>query len=1070
MVRLELYAQASRFFASLVLALLAVLPTVAFAQAIVTPKIVLQTLPITGIDVAAWTPDDRYIVSASGTDRDFIIWDVENRVILDRLRLPSGGTGAGAEMMRLTSIEVSPDGRSATVTGAITNLNQGVASVGRTYVVDLLARTVRITPAPAPADSKSSIEDFQRWLLALSVFYDANTGMSRAEAEQLLPQLPTSHNGLYTLRRNSVAFDIVASDGSVLPLKPRDAPLGIDGAALAPDGRRIAIVHLDDGKTGRDFTKIDVFDTLTARYAPQVTLKGDFEGVRWLNDTQFVAFAGTPTDDLGDATEEGQDVPPPVAIVDGVNGRLIANVPPRCYVTPLPGGDLIGAGVASCRSRAGSDRELARFDAASGTWRPLSQFKLDPGERISLIAASPAGDRLAVASVLQNGETAISLVDASSGAILNMITTAAGGLMTLIRFSPDGKTLFLAGQGHLAQWPVSAREFSQLPGQALLPTMFASDGRNLLVAGPLEDSINRLDLVSGSELSPLDLGNVMDGGFLPGKPIFWTATAMNGLTLWDTRTWTRMLTTYFFQDQHFIAVTPEGRYDTNLGPDASQFRWLVSDAKFQSLAPQTFMRDYFEPRLSQKLIDCRAANSCATAMKPLPPIADLNRVLPTVRITEVVPGDTAGKVIVSINVKDEENAQAPNGKTRSGVYGMKLFLNNRHVAQVPDNAYEPVKQTILEWRKANNSASNRGYDDVHRWEQTVMIPTSAETGRQVFSAYSFNEDRVKSDTATFTYVRPTVSPRPRRAFVLTIGIDAYDEQRLELNYAVADARLIAERLASIPGYDMRRVTLAGAKRPDGSVQPVTREIINTALGILAGFPPAQSIAELRNAGIDASALDNATPDDIVIISYSGHGWADKQGNFFLVPSDGKWATGDSLPDIGSLISSADLTMWLRAIAAGEIAFIIDACHSGASVDAGEFKPGPMGDAGLGQLAFDKGIRILAATQADDVALESANLKQGLLTAALGEGMTDSGGPADLNGDGKIVLDEWLRYAVKRLPSLSVAMRGSGAGSAPAGSRGFTFSNRAPVAQAKVQEPALFDFNNEPSKIVLRGKP
>ena len=50
--------------------------------------------------------------------------------------------------------------------------------------------------------------------------------------------------------------------------------------------------------------------------------------------------------------------------------------------------------------------------------------------------------------------------------------------------------------------------------------------------------------------------------------------------------------------------------------------------------------------------------------------------------------------------------------------------------------------------------------------------------------------------------------------------------------------------------------------------------------------------------------------------------------------------------------------------------IVDACHSAASVDEAGFKPGPMGSRGLGQLAYDKGMRILAASQADDVALES----------------------------------------------------------------------------------------------------
>ena len=168
------------------------------------------------------------------------------------------------------------------------------------------------------------------------------------------------------------------------------------------------------------------------------------------------------------------------------------------------------------------------------------------------------------------------------------------------------------------------------------------------------------------------------------------------------------------------------------------------------------------------------------------------------------------------------------------------------------------------------------------------------------------------------------------------------------------------------------------------------------------------------------------------------------------------------------MTADDLTVWLRYINALDIAFIIDACHSGAAVDTPDFKPGPMGDPGLGQLAFDKLIRILAATQADDVALESANLRQGLLTATLSEGLTLGTATlrADENKDGKVGLDEWLRYAVKRLPSLNEeARRGSPAMAA----RGVRLVMRTPAAPPRVQEPSLFDFSTEDSPVVVKTR-
>ena len=67
------------------------------------------------------------------------------------------------------------------------------------------------------------------------------------------------------------------------------------------------------------------------------------------------------------------------------------------------------------------------------------------------------------------------------------------------------------------------------------------------------------------------------------------------------------------------------------------------------------------------------------------------------------------------------------------------------------------------------------------------------------------------------------------------------------------------------------------------------------------------------------------------------------------------------------ISSDELSLWLRDIDAGEMMMIVDACHSAAAVQGAGFKPGPMGSRGLGQLSYDKGMRILTATQADKTA-------------------------------------------------------------------------------------------------------
>jgi hypothetical protein len=133
------------------------------------------------------------------------------------------------------------------------------------------------------------------------------------------------------------------------------------------------------------------------------------------------------------------------------------------------------------------------------------------------------------------------------------------------------------------------------------------------------------------------------------------------------------------------------------------------------------------------------------------------------------------------------------------------------------------------------------------------------------------------------------------------------------------------------------------------------------------------------------------------------------------------------------------------------------------VEGTDFKPGPMGSRGLGQLSYDKGMRILTATQADNVALEANAVRQGLLIYAL---LDDGLGAwqADYKPkDRRVEMGEWLGYGVVRVPTLYAEVK-SGAATISSG------SNRAVVvrdtvdtaatatpAREKTQQPSLFDF-------------
>ena len=62
-----------------------------------------------------------------------------------------------------------------------------------------------------------------------------------------------------------------------------------------------------------------------------------------------------------------------------------------------------------------------------------------------------------------------------------------------------------------------------------------------------------------------------------------------------------------------------------------------------------------------------------------------------------------------------------------------------------------------------------------------------------FSAYAFNEDRVKSQTDRKTFEMPAdLTPRKGRAYVVLFGVNACEAECRSLDYAVNDVRKMHE--------------------------------------------------------------------------------------------------------------------------------------------------------------------------------------------------------------------------------------------------------------------------------------
>ena len=197
-------------------------------------------------------------------------------------------------------------------------------------------------------------------------------------------------------------------------------------------------------------------------------------------------------------------------------------------------------------------------------------------------------------------------------------------------------------------------------------------------------------------------------------------------------------------------------------------------------------------------------------------------------------------------------------------------------------------------------------------------------------------------------------------------------------------------------------------------------------------------------------LRAAGPDDSVILYVVSHGYADPQGIFYLMPYDtgANWGvTEDQLnrchrppagtPDcdqprdiLAHSISSGDLAAWWNGVDAGQMVMILDSCHSGA-VPGKEFRPGPLGDPGFGQLSYDKGMQILSASQ-------STQTEKGTVTAGKARTILVTVLTSVAHDHPQQTLEQWLQGAEATLPSVAKELF-------PA------------VRQDDVQLPLLLDF-------------
>ena len=279
---------------------------------------------------------------------------------------------------------------------------------------------------------------------------------------------------------------------------------------------------------------------------------------------------------------------------------------------------------------------------------------------------------------------------------------------------------------------------------------------------------------------------------------------------------------------------------------------------------------------------------------------------------------------------------------------------------------------------------------------SINIPVELVTGENTFIVSALNKSRVETTPLKFR-IEFGGAKATSSLYIMAVGIDKYKNSRYNLNYAREDARGIAAQLAS-------------------SSAKIFKDIIVDSLF--------DENATAENIAAQVNRLKNKIkPEDVFLFYYAGHGIMNdpadgSKADFYLVLHKVTQMQGNEEGLKANGLSASRLRDLLLDVPAQKQLILFDACNSGGALTT--FTRGAAEEAAIFQLARSTGFTVLASTNQEQLAAELKDLKHGIFTYAIINGLK---GEADLKKDGKITVKEIELYLNEIIPVLSEKYKG-----------------------------------------------
>lgn len=633
--------------------------------------------------------------------------------------------------------------------------------------------------------------------------------------------------------------------------------------------------------------------------------------------------------------------------------------------------------------------------AAAGTAQTIHLLELATKQTRNLVghegeitglAFLPGSSALASAGT----DRTVRLWNIANGTLAKTFPAVAGEINALA-LSPDGRKLAAGTADRKIELfeidgaDANHQTFTGSNGE-IFTLRFSADGSWLASAGA-DHTVRIWDPKNGKEVRVLTgaSGEINGIDFSADSRFIVSANEDGSMNLWSTeRGEMDAVLTSIPDSDDWLVVTPKGLFD---GSHAAWklLLWRFAQSTFKVSPVESFFNEFYYPGLLAEVL----ANKHP---KPKQDIVQKDRRQPTIVVqTERTAGPSAGREI-ELRIEIAEAPPDADHQTGSGARDLRLFRNGLLVRGWPGDILEGAQKKTI----------------------TARLPIVA--GANEFTAYAFNRDNVKSADSALTIDGAETLRRQGTAYLFVIGVSKYANSQYNLNYSAADATEVAAQMKTQQELLRRYQPIEVISLLNDQA---TKDNILLALKLLNGTEkgplPASAAADLRK-------IKPAQPEDAVVFYFSGHGTA-KGDRFYIIPHDLGYTGPRAGLDQSGLamilshsVSDLELEEALKPLDVDQLLLVIDACNSGQALQAADDRRGPMNARGLAQLAYEKGMYVLTASQSDEVAFESAGLKHSYLAYALIEEGIKSGA-ADADRNGQIFLNEWLNYATDRVPRI-----------------------------------------------------